>query len=163
MDITRHDAHLRHSRSDDAGTIGADETDILVAFQDRAGFGHVIGRNALGDTDDELDAGRRRFQNGVRREKRGNENEGRVGARFSHRFLDRVENLKTLDLAAALARRHSPDHLGAVIPASLGMEQPRGARDPLADDLSVLIEIDAHDWASFAAATMVLAAESMLE
>ena len=68
VDEARHDADLAFARRDDARAVGPDEA--------RAGAGerglhvhHVVDRDAFGDADHELDAGVRRFEDRVGRER----------------------------------------------------------------------------------------------
>src|SRR6266576_2569877 len=105
MDVARHDADLRHAWRDDARTVRTDEPDVFVTFQYSIHHSHIVGRDSLSDTNDELDTSRRRFQNGVRGEKRRHEDHGGIGAGLGDRLFDRVEHFETLDLTAALTRR----------------------------------------------------------
>src|SRR5690606_24466916 len=57
---------------------------------------------------------------------------------------DGVEHRQAEVLAAALARRHAADDLGAVVDHLLGVEGALGAGEALDDDLGVLVDQNAH-------------------
>ena len=79
VDVARHDADLAFARRDDARTVGADEARLL-AFQIAPRGHHVPRGNALGDADDERDAGVGGFHDGVGGKRRRHKDDGRVGA-----------------------------------------------------------------------------------
>jgi hypothetical protein len=63
---------------------------------------HVVGRNALRDADDRLDAGVDRLVDRVRREARRDEHHRRVGLGLGDSLADGVEDGDALDVGAAL-------------------------------------------------------------
>ena len=121
-----------------------------------------MGRNALGDADDERDAGRGRFQDGGgcapgrHRDERGVRPGRRDGLRH------RVEHRDALDVLAALAGRDPGHHLGAVGPVAQAVETPLAAGQPLHDHLGLLVDEDAHLASTPASSTALRAASSMV-
>ena len=88
------------------------------------GAGHVEHGNALGDGDDDGDAGVGGFQDGVGGAGRRHEDHRGVGAGLAHRLGDGVEQGKALLVGAALAGRDAADDLGAVVAALLAWKVP---------------------------------------
>ena len=64
----------------------------------------VVGGDALGDRDDERDAGVRGLEDRVGGEARRHEDHRRVGAGLGDRVVEGVEDGDALDVLAALAR-----------------------------------------------------------
>ena len=79
----------------------------------------------------QLDACGRRLHDGVAGERRRHEDHGGVAAGLAARVGDRIEDRNALDHVAALARRDSGHHLGAVLAAAEGVELAFLAGDPL--------------------------------
>jgi hypothetical protein len=100
--------------------------------------------NAFGDADDHLDAGIRRFEDGIGRERRRHVDHRGVGAGFAHGIVHGVEHRQADVRAAALARGHAADQFGAVFEHLLGMEGALLAGEALGDDLGVLVDQNAH-------------------
>src|SRR5262249_450594 len=81
VDVAWHDADLALARGDDAGAVRPDQHAARVlAAQGRLDLDHIVHRDALGDADDDLDAGVSRFEDRVGRERRRYIDHGGVGA-----------------------------------------------------------------------------------
>ena len=106
---------------------------------------HVADRNALGDADDQLDAGVGRFA-GSRRPRTAAARRSTLafGAGRLHRFGDGIEDRQAEMRRAALAGRDAADHLGAIVDACSAWNVPLLAGKALADDLRVLVDEDRH-------------------
>src|SRR5690606_2262072 len=156
VDVTRHDADLALAGGNDARAVRPDQAYAqLVAAN--LGIQHVEGRDAFGDAHDQLDACVGRFQDGVLAEGGRNVDHGRVGASGFHSLGNGVEHRQAQVSGAALARRHTADHLGAVGNRLLSVEGTLGAGDALADYLGVLVDQDAHYLPSAALTTWTAA------
>ena len=79
-DVAGDDAGLGLARRDEAGAIRADEPRRRALLEERHRAHHVERRNALGDADDERDAGVGRFHHRVGGERRRHEDDRRVRA-----------------------------------------------------------------------------------
>ncbi len=101
---------------------------------------HVQHRNALGDADDDLDAGIRRLEDRIGREGGRHVDHAGIGAGLAHRVVHGVEHRPVEVLLAALARRDAADQLGAVGDGLFGVEGALLAGEALADDLGVLVD-----------------------
>src|SRR5690606_5517759 len=143
MDVARHDADLRAARSDDARAIRPDQPGA-AALQHGFDADHVEHRHALGDADDELDAGVGRFEDRVRRERRWHVNDANRGAGRALRVRDGIEDRQPEVLLAAAARRHAADHLRAVGQALLRVERALLAGQALANNFRLGVDQNAH-------------------
>src|SRR5205807_123774 len=104
VDVAGHDADLAFAGGDDAGAVGADEDGIRFALEELFDLDHVQDGDALGDGDDDADAGVGGFHDGVGGEGGRDEDHRGVGAGGLHRLFDGVEDGKFVGvLAAALA------------------------------------------------------------
>jgi len=72
------------------------------------------------------------------------DDEGCTRARGVHRFLHRVEDRDTVDVAAALTRSDPADDLGAVVAIAQTMKATLTAGESLDDHLGVLIYENTH-------------------
>ena len=111
---------------------------------------HVEHRNALGDGDDQRDAGVDGFEDGVGRERRRHVDGGRVGAGRRLGLGDGVEQRHVGELGvgvlgAALAGRDAADDFRAVGSRLLGVERALAAGDALADHLGRLVDENGHN------------------
>src|SRR5262249_54270355 len=95
MNMAWHDSDFALTWRNDSATIGAEEAGLLT-LQISAGADHVECRNSLGNTNHQFNARSRSFHNRVCRERRGNEDHGRIGACLSASFFDGVEYIKSL-------------------------------------------------------------------
>src|SRR5690606_28387560 len=105
---------------------------------------HVEGRNAFGDTDDQLDTSECRFQDRILTEGSRHIDDRGIGARGFNRFAHGVENRQAQVGLTALAGGHATNHLGAVGNGLFRVEGPLAAGETLADDLGVLVDQNAH-------------------
>jgi hypothetical protein len=140
----RHDADLAFARRDDARAVRPDESG---AGAGERGFHahHVIDRNAFGDAHDELDAGVRRFENRIRRERRRHVDDARCRPGVLHRIRHGVEHRQIQMLLAPTAGRDAADHACAVLDAVFAVKRALLASEALADDPRVLVDQNAHD------------------
>jgi len=140
-----HDADLAFARRDDAGAVRTDEHGVrIMRAQRELGAQHISHRYAFGNASDNLDAGRRRFQNRIGRIRRRYIDHRRLGAGLLYRFAYGVEHRQAEMLLPALARRHAADHLGAVGDGLFGMKRSLFAGESLTNDFGVLINQYAH-------------------
>jgi len=141
MDVSGHDPRLALSRGDDAWAIGADQPHLLP-FEDSPCRYHVANRDPFGDADCQGNAGIGRFENGVGRSRRRDEDHGNIGAGALDCLLDRVENRDPLDLIPTLAGGDAGNDLASVISALTGVVHSASAGDSLNDYLCVFIYQD---------------------
>ena len=146
-DVAGHDADLALVGGQHAGAVRADQA-RLRARERALHLDHVEHRNALGDRDDQLDLGVDRLEDRVGGERRRHidDRRGRAGRMF--RFLDGVEHRQADMRRAALARRHTADHLRTIGKRLFGVEGAGGAGHPLRDDLGILVDEDGHRFRS---------------
>src|SRR5262245_15030971 len=148
IDMAGHDAKHRLTRADDAGAVRADQAHAvlaLVALHEAFHPDHVLGRNAVCDSDADLDAGVRRFHDRVSGKGRWYENDTGGGAGFVRSFLHGVEH-RTVELGgASLTRRHTAHDVGAVGDHLLGVEAADVAGKALDDDGILLVNQYTHD------------------
>src|SRR5688572_8231785 len=163
MDPSRHNAKLRLPRRDDAGAVRTDEA-RAPRLQELPRLHHVQRRDALGDAHDQIHFRIGGFHDGVRRERRGHEDHAGAGAGIARRFFHGVEDGPAFVGGASLARRHSPDDLGAVLLAGLGVEGAFASGQSLHDHFRTFIYENAHGllYARPAAATTFSAASFMV-
>src|SRR5207253_1615764 len=92
--------------------------------------------------------------------RRWNIDHGRIAPGRRACFMNRIEYREVEMARAAFARRHPPDHLGAVGDRLLGVEGALGAGEPLAQHLGRRIDEDRHQAASLTAVTTFWAASA---
>ena len=117
----------------------------------------VVGGDALGDGDDQGDAGVLGLEDRVGGEARRHEDHRRVGARLRHRLVEGVEDGDAVEVLAALAGRdagHDVRAVGLVVARVEGALAPGDARDAQA---RLAVDEDAH-----ASSTTRRAASSMV-
>ena len=133
VDVAGHDADLALAGRDDAGAVRADQPHAGLVVEEPLDAGHVEDGDALGDGDDDLDAGVGRLHDRVGRAGRRDEHHAGVRPRSCDRLGHGVEDREALLDRATLARRDAADDLRAVLAALVGVERA-GLADPLADD-----------------------------
>ena len=129
VNVARHDTHLGFARRNDARAIGADQGGAFAGHVAPYRH-HVEDRNAVGDADDQADAGVHRLADGVGSERRRHENDAGVGAGVGHGAGHRVEQRPPQGRAAAAARIDAADVARAVIHRLLGVKPPPRAPCP---------------------------------
>jgi hypothetical protein len=125
------------------GVIRPDETNgfaLHVIFNPH----HVEHRNSFCDGHDQSQARIHRFHDGIGCKRGRNENHTAVGAGFSNRNFNRVENRHVIHLLAAFAWCHAGHHFGTVLDALAGVKHAFTAGDPLDQDSRVLVDKNAH-------------------
>src|SRR6266568_1092579 len=140
----RDDADLRGPWRDEAGTVGSEQSGSRVTAQKVLDPDHVLDRDPLRDTDDELDAVRRRLHDCVRRKRRRHENSRRVGAGRFYSFGDSVEDGHAHVSGPALSGAGAAYDLGPNLLHLLGMERALAPGDALDDDACVRVQQNAH-------------------
>ena len=147
---------------DDARAVGAEQPGAgVVALQPVEEERLVLGRDALGDADDEADARRGRLQDGRGRALGRHDDERGVGPGGRHGLGHGVVDGDALDVGAALAGRDPGHHLGAVVAVAQAVEAALAPGQALDDHLGVLVDEDAHR-SPPASATARRAASSMV-
>ena len=139
MNAAGHDADLGLAGGDDAGAVGADETRLRV-LELLPDLHHVVDRDALGDADDERQAGVLSFEDGVCGEGWRNKDDGGVGAGFGDGLLDGIEDRPALVGGATFTGRYTADDFGSVFGASLGVEGAFLAGDSLNNQARIFID-----------------------
>ena len=145
-DVARGDADVALAGADDPRTVRTQQPGARELL-DQAVVGQrlVLGRDALGDADDEGDAGLGRLNDGVRRGPRGHADEGGGGARLLDRLGHRGVDRNALDLLAAPLGVGAAHDLGAVGLVAQAVVEPLARRaDALDHDLGRLVDEDAH-------------------
>src|SRR3954447_9585580 len=104
----------------------------------------VVGRNALGDRDDQLDAGVLGLEDRVGGEARRDEDHRRVGAGLGDGVVERVEDRDPLAVLAALARRDAGHHARAVVAVVERVERALAPGDAGGAELRAVVDEDAH-------------------
>ncbi len=146
-DLAGGDADVALAGADDARAVRAEQAGVReVAHERVVDLRLVLGGDALGDADDEPDAGGGRFEDGARRELRRHGDERRGGAGRGHRVGDRVEDRDAVDVLTRLAGRDAADDLGAVVAVAQAVVLALPAGEALDDDLGVLVDEDCHDY-----------------
>src|SRR6476646_1082079 len=106
MNETRHDADLRFINGNDAGTVGANQSDFFPTKR-ALDLYHVVHWNAFGNANHKLDAGIAGFQNRIGTKRWRHKDQRGVALGLLDRVAHRIENRNTLDLLPRLARRHA--------------------------------------------------------
>ena len=148
VNVARHDANFALPGSNDTRTVGADQIDI-TAFQRGFDFQHIQHRNAFRNAHHNLDAGIRRFQNGVCSKGCRNGDHGGFGAGLRHSIMHGIKDRQAKMRLATLAGSDAADHVGAVGNRLLGVESTLLAGKALADDFGVFIDQYAHSGSLF--------------
>ena len=103
--------------SDQTWTVRTDQT----CFRSADGLlhlDHVIDRNAFGDADDQIEAGVDAFEDGVRCERRRNENDRHRRTRVFHGLINGIKDWHIVsEELPALSGRNSGSDVGSVIEA----------------------------------------------
>ena len=73
------DSDLALARLDDAGTVGSNQTGLVLRLHDRFDLDHIESGDTFSDADDEVHLGLDGFQNGVSSERRGHIDDGSFG------------------------------------------------------------------------------------
>src|SRR5690606_10008673 len=121
VNIAWHDADLRLAGRDDAGAVWSDQAHAqFVALH--LHIQHVQGRNAFGDADDQLDTGKRRFQDGVLAERGWYVDNRGLCSGIGDSLCNGVEHRQIQVNLAALAGGDTADHAGTVFNGLLGVE-----------------------------------------
>src|SRR5262249_48753451 len=110
-------------------------------------------RDALGDRDDQSDAGVGRLEDRVGGEARRDEDHRGVGAGLVDRLGDRVEDGDPVDVLAALAGRHAGDDLRAVALVVGRVDGALATGDVGDDQAGLSVDEDAHAIAPWLAAS----------
>ncbi len=110
----------------------------------RTGPHHVRGGNAFRDAHHQRNAGFGGLHDRVARERRRNEDHGRIRARLLHRIGHGIENRQPEMRLTAFARSDAAHDLGAVVDGGLRVEAGFAAREALEDHARVLIHQHAH-------------------
>ena len=143
-DEAGHDAHLGLARRHDARAVRADQRAAGQRIEVGLDLDHVGHGDALGNADDDLDAGIGRLEDGVGGEGRRNEEDAGVGPRLLHRVLHRVEDRLVEVGLTAFARGHAAHDVGAVLDHLAGVEGAFGAGEALDDDAGIFVDENAH-------------------
>ena len=145
-DVARGDADVALPGADDAGTVRTEQPGAgELLDQPVVGDRLVLGRDALGDADDEGDAGLGRLDDGVGRAPWRHRDERCRRAGLLHRFGHGGEDRDALDLLTAPLRVGAAHDLGAVRLVAQAVEEPLARRaDALDHDLGRLVDEDAH-------------------
>ena len=126
------------------GQFGPISVELRISAERALRLHHVQRRDALGDADDDGDAGLRRLEDRVRGAGRRHVDDRRVGARLLDGLGDGVEHREAFVHDAALAGRDAADDVGAVLAHLLGVEGPGRAGDALDDQLRVFSDENRH-------------------
>jgi len=138
-----HDPHFCLARRNDARAVGTNQG--AVALVDVGlHLDHVCDGNALGDGDDDLDAGVRRFHQGVGCKRRRHKHNAHVRTRLCDRIRDRVEHGAVEVGLASLPWRHAANNVGAVFNHLACVEGAFASGEALDDDFGVAVDENAH-------------------
>ncbi len=130
MNEPRHNTDLRFIDRDDAWTVWSDQTDIFTTKR-TLDLDHVIDRDALRNTDHELDAGIGGLQNRIGAKRRGHKNQRGVALRFLHGIAHRIEHRNALHFLSGLTRSLTCDDLRSIRLTLRRMERAFLPRNPL--------------------------------
>ena len=137
--MTWHDADLALSRSDHTWAVRADQANAQLVTLN-FGIQHVQGRNAFGDTYDQLDASVSGFQDRILTERCWNvDNRGFCTRRFN-RFSNRVEYRQAQVSLTTLAWSNTTDHLGAVCNCLFRVKGTLSTRKTLTNNFSIFVD-----------------------
>ena len=144
-----HNADLAFARGDDAGAVGADQlcsVGTQRSFHIERSFNvkHIQYRNAFCNTDNDFNAGIRSFQDRIGCERCRHINHRGLRTGLPNCVTHGVEYRQTQVRLPALSRRHAADHAGAIGNRLFGMKRALFAGEALANNLSVLVNEDAH-------------------
>src|SRR5579864_2324739 len=139
VDRCRHDADLAFTWRDDARAVRADQARAAV-LEELPRLYHVEGRNAFGDTDDQVDLRVGSFHDGVGRKWRWNEDHGRVGSGLVDGFAHGVENRPAFMSRPTLAGRYPADDLSPIGGAGFRMKCSLAAGQALYDHSRIFID-----------------------
>src|SRR5205807_5424771 len=140
----RDDPHVRLARREDARAVRPDQPGATVGVQLVEHAELVVGRNPLGDRDDQLDPRVLCLEDRVRGEAGRYEDHRGVGAGALDRVMERVEHRDAVHVLSALARGHAADHLGPVVAVAKRVERPLATGDPGHAQPRVPVDQDAH-------------------
>ena len=155
-----HNADFGFVGCDDAGAVGTDQPSAYC-IQIGAYGDHIQCGQAFCDANNQFDACIRRFNDRIRRKACWHIDDAGVGAGCLDSFGDRVEDRCIANGPfASLARRHTSDHIGAVVDHLLGVKGALTSGDALHNQTGIVVNQDAHALAPFAAATAFSAASA---
>src|SRR3954468_17630149 len=164
-EVGRDDADVRLARRQNAGAVGADQPNAVLALQVRVDAQLVMRGDALGDADDRLDPRIGGLEHRIGGEARRHEHHRGVRPGLLDRLVERVEHGDALDVLAALARRHARHDVRAVALVFHRVERALAARDARDAHARLLVDQDAHALTSapdFASSTTRWAASSIV-
>ncbi len=143
VNVARHNADLALFRGDDSRTVGANQHRFTLAYL-LIDANHVQRRHTLGNGYDRLEPCIQRFQDSIGRKGRRDENHRGVCPGFLDGLFNGIEHGQSFNGLPTFARRHSANHLGAVIQAAVGVERACRAGDSLADHAGIFVDQNAH-------------------
>ncbi len=127
------------------GAVGTDEARAgVVALEDVVDAQLVVRGDALGDRDDQLDAGGGRLEDRVGGEARRHEDHRRVRLHLGDGVGPAVEHGDALDVLSALAGGDAADDAGAVVAVVERVEGALAAGDPGDAQARRLVDEDRH-------------------
>ncbi len=147
MNASRHDADFTFSRSDDPRTVGPNQSDSLPFYIIYRSH-HILDRHTFGNRHNERDFDCSCLNNSVCGKRRWNENHGCIRPSSLHCLFHSVENWNTFEILPTLARGHSTDNIGSIIPTTTGMQLPLGSSDSLNQDSRFAVDEDCHTFLS---------------
>src|SRR5215212_198092 len=153
------DPDVRLPGREDARAVGADEPDGGIAREVVVDAQLVVGGDALGDGDDQRDAGVLGLEDRVGGEAGRDEDHRGVRAGLGDRVVERVEHRDALDVLAALAGRHAAHDVRAVAPVVERVERALAPGDAGRAELRAGADEDGHQAAS---STTLVAEPSMV-
>src|SRR5438445_9614072 len=121
IDVVGDDADLRLAGRHQPRAVRSDQLDAGI-LDERPSPHHVVKGNPLGDANDELDAGGRRFHDRIGGEGSWDEDAADVSAGLALRVGHRVKDWDAEMRAATLARADAGDQVGTVGLHLLGVE-----------------------------------------
>src|SRR3954468_22528916 len=139
----RDDAHVGLARRQDARAVGADQSGPR-ALQVREHAQLVVGRDALGDRDDQRDAGVGGLEDRVGGEARRHEDHRDVRAGLGDRVAERVEHRDALDVLPGLAGGDAGDDVRPVVLVVERVERTLAPGDAGDDQLGVVVDENGH-------------------
>ena len=142
--MTGHNADFAFFGGNDAWAVGADQA--AVGARKRAFHPHhVQNGDALGDADDQFNAGVNGFANRISRKGRGDINHRGIAIGGGPRIAHGVKNGQVQMLSAALAWGDAAHHFGAVSNGLFRVKGPLRPRKALTDDPRVFVDQNSHD------------------